>query len=128
LVKKRRKNEEKNEEDPHSGWDGRLRGQSDLVLEKRSKNEKNKEEKSFSHSLEVLIEHRHLLTSFPLDLAFSAIINTTTTDSQSTYASRVRTFKLLDALRPRLKVRVTICVHDREEESFFFSDRKCSQK
>jgi hypothetical protein len=40
VFKKRRKKEEKNEEDPHSGWDGRLRANQNLFSQKRRKNEK----------------------------------------------------------------------------------------
>ena len=61
-----------------------------------------------TYGLTALRENRHLLTSSSLDLAFSAKVNATTTESQPTYASRVRAIKLLAALRPRLKLRVRL--------------------
>jgi hypothetical protein len=61
------------------------------VLKKRRK----KLKKTVTHGLAALREHRHLLTSSPLALVFSAIINATTIEGQPTYAIRVRAFKLL---------------------------------
>jgi hypothetical protein len=47
LVKKRRKNEEKNEEDPHSGWDGRLRDNQNFSPKKEVKMKKNRRRSPF---------------------------------------------------------------------------------
>jgi hypothetical protein len=63
---------------------------------------------TLTHGLRAVRENRHLLTSSLLDLAFSAKVNATTTQSQPTYASRVRALKLFAALRPRLRLRVRL--------------------